>query len=256
MVFCRRWTRAKYEITVDEPYNPIKQDVNKDGTLRDLDFYQCFNYGALPQTWEDPSHVSSDTGFKGDNDPLDCVEIGTTQVQCGSVITVRILGVLAMIDEGETDWKLIVIRDDDKLAEKIQCYADLVNHMPGAVEGIVEWFTNYKTKLGTKPKNEWALNGDCQDEKYAQKVIEETHSFWRQLVHDEETAKIRRRSTVCLKNAPGVSDENSLESKPIVQSSSAVDLSSISVAQNDTATATLADDGADLDEDGIPVETV
>ena len=29
-----------------------------------------FNYGAFPQTWEDPEHVSADTGAKGDNDPL------------------------------------------------------------------------------------------------------------------------------------------------------------------------------------------
>ena len=34
----------------------------------------------LSQTWEDPSHVSDDTGCIGDNDPLDVVEIGTTQV--------------------------------------------------------------------------------------------------------------------------------------------------------------------------------
>jgi hypothetical protein len=25
--------------------------------------------------WEDPGHVSADTGFKGDDDPLDMVEV-------------------------------------------------------------------------------------------------------------------------------------------------------------------------------------
>lgn len=34
------------------------------------------NYGAFPQTWEDPSHIPDDTGFPGDNDPLDVLEIG------------------------------------------------------------------------------------------------------------------------------------------------------------------------------------
>ena len=34
------------------------------------------NYGAFPQTWEDPSHVPDDTKFPGDNDPLDVIEIG------------------------------------------------------------------------------------------------------------------------------------------------------------------------------------
>ena len=28
-----------------------------------------FNYGAFPQTWEDPKHVSEDTGCPGDNVP-------------------------------------------------------------------------------------------------------------------------------------------------------------------------------------------
>jgi len=33
------------------------------------------NYGALTQTWEAPSHVSRDTGFGGDNDPIDVLEV-------------------------------------------------------------------------------------------------------------------------------------------------------------------------------------
>ncbi len=35
-----------------------------------------WSYGAIPQTWEDPSHVDPDTGCKGDGDPIDVVEIG------------------------------------------------------------------------------------------------------------------------------------------------------------------------------------
>ena len=34
-----------------------------------------WNYGALPQTWEDPSHVDTNTKCKGDDDPLDVVEV-------------------------------------------------------------------------------------------------------------------------------------------------------------------------------------
>jgi len=140
--------------------------------------------------------VSPDTGYKGDNDPIDCVEIGTKQSQCGDVVVVRVLGVLAMIDEGETDWKLITIRNDDPLASTIRTHQDLIKHMPGAIEGIVEWFTYYKSlKNGTK--NEWALNGVCQDEKYAKAVIEETHHYWKDLVGDKEKAKSNRRTSVC-----------------------------------------------------------
>ena len=35
-----------------------------------------WNYGYLPQTWEDPDHVDSATNCKGDGDPVDVCEIG------------------------------------------------------------------------------------------------------------------------------------------------------------------------------------
>lgn len=60
-----------------------------------------FNYGCFPRTWEDPEHVHPDTGFQGDNDPLDVCEIGLRIVATGDVRQVKVLGVLAMIDEGE-----------------------------------------------------------------------------------------------------------------------------------------------------------
>ena len=73
--------------------------------------------GAFPQTWEDPAHISEDTGCKGDNDPLDVIEIGLKQREVGSITAVKVLGVLAMIDDGETDWKVLVIACDDPLSD-------------------------------------------------------------------------------------------------------------------------------------------
>lgn len=35
-----------------------------------------WNYGAFPQTWENPEVLDEHTGCKGDNDPLDVLEIG------------------------------------------------------------------------------------------------------------------------------------------------------------------------------------
>ena len=78
-----------------------------------------WNYGALPQTWEDPNHVDKCTKAKGDNDPLDAIEIGAKIATRGEVKQVKVLGVLAMIDEGETDWKLVTIDVNDPLASKV-----------------------------------------------------------------------------------------------------------------------------------------
>ena len=99
-------TRKKFEVATDETKCPIKQDEKK-GVLREFkkgDIF--FNYGCFPRTWEDPRHVSPDTGYPGDNDPLDVCEIGLRQVQTGEIRPVKVLGVLAMIDDDETDWKV------------------------------------------------------------------------------------------------------------------------------------------------------
>ena len=99
-------TRKKYEVATTESATPIKQDEKK-GVLREFkkgDIF--FNYGCFPRTWEDPRHVSPDTGYPGDNDPLDVCEIGLRQVQTGEIRPVKVLGVLAMIDDDETDWKV------------------------------------------------------------------------------------------------------------------------------------------------------
>merc|ERR1711934_315259 len=99
-----------------------------------------FNYGALPQTWEDPHHKPEDTGFIGDNDPIDCVELGTKQAYVGEVMAVKVLGVLAMIDDDETDWKLLVINRDDPLAAKLNDHNATEHELPGAIKGLVNWF--------------------------------------------------------------------------------------------------------------------
>ncbi|XP_075005781.1 inorganic pyrophosphatase 2, mitochondrial isoform X6 [Calonectris borealis] len=76
-----RWTNAKMEIATEEPLNPIKQDIKK-GKLRYVANIfphkgYIWNYGALPQTWEDPNHTDNSTGCCGDNDPIDVCEIGS-----------------------------------------------------------------------------------------------------------------------------------------------------------------------------------
>lgn len=61
-----RWTNAKMEIATKEPMNPIKQDI-KNGELRYVKnafphHGYIWNYGAIPQTWENPKHLDESTG--------------------------------------------------------------------------------------------------------------------------------------------------------------------------------------------------
>lgn len=63
--------------------------------------------------------------LQGDNDPVDVVEIGSEQLAMGGVYPVKPLGVYAMIDEGEVDWKVIAIKADDPKAASVNDVADV-----------------------------------------------------------------------------------------------------------------------------------
>lgn len=180
-----RWTNAKMEIATKEPLNPIKQDVKNDKLRFVRNAFPhhgyIWNYGALPQTWEDPKHLDEGTGCKGDNDPIDVCEIGCRVAQRGEVIKVKVVGVLALIDEGETDWKLIAIDVNDPLADQLNDIGDVEMLLPGLLRATHEWFKIYKVPDG-KPPNEFAFNGEVKRRDFAERIITETHKYWKDLV--------------------------------------------------------------------------
>merc|ERR1711964_207784 len=133
-------TAKKFEIMRAIQGNPIMQDKTSDGKLREYQWptikvdplgpRMMWNYGALPQTWEDPSHAETDIFVrgqhpKGDNDPIDAIELGASPMKVGEVAVVKILGVIALVDSGETDWKLLVARVGNPLFRDINSLSDL-----------------------------------------------------------------------------------------------------------------------------------
>lgn len=180
-----RWTQAKMEIATKEPMNPIKQDIKK-GKLRYVhNVYPyhgyIWNYGALPQTWENPSYKDPHTSANGDNDPIDVCEIGSATLRRGQVVPVKVLGVMALIDDGETDWKLIVIKADDPMASVLNDIEDVEMHMPGLMSSTHEWFKIYKIPDG-KPPNAFAFEGKAKGQEFAKEIISETHQQWKELI--------------------------------------------------------------------------
>mmetsp|Transcript_15620 Transcript_15620/g.23982 ORF Transcript_15620/g.23982 Transcript_15620/m.23982 type:complete len:316 (-) Transcript_15620:4-951(-) len=198
-----KFSRKKYEIATDEVGNPIKQDEKK-GKLREFkkgDIF--FNYGCLPQTWEDPTHIHPDAeGCRGDNDPLDVCEIGLRVVGPGKVRPVKVLGILCMIDEGEADWKVVTIDAEDKWAPFLNDIEDVARELPGTLEAIREWFRTYKIPDG-KPPNVFGLDEKFMPKSYANGIINECHVAWEELVtgakertvgdEDEEVKKLVRK---------------------------------------------------------------
>jgi inorganic pyrophosphatase len=179
-----RGTRPKLEVATKEPGNPIKQDVKK-GVLRNFTYGDLpFNYGLMPQTWEDPSHSHPLTKRGGDNDPLDLVELSEEPIPVGAVRSVKVLGIMALLDEAETDWKVLAIDAAHPLAYSIKTAEDIEKHWPGKIDAVREWFRNYKTTDG-KGMNDFAADGAVLDVGQAQAVIWETHAAWARLCKGE-----------------------------------------------------------------------
>lgn len=62
---------------------------------------------------------------QGDNDPIDVVEVGERQLPAGGVFRVKPLGLFGFIDEGEVDWKVIAISQDDPKANFLNDIGDV-----------------------------------------------------------------------------------------------------------------------------------
>jgi inorganic pyrophosphatase len=172
-----RGTNAKLEISKEEKFNPIKQDVKK-GQLRFISYGNYpFHYGAFPQTWEDPKHIFEEIGYPGDDDPMDVCEIGSQDFATGQVVSVKLLGCLAMIDDDETDWKMIVIAESDPLASKVHDIDDVERELPGCLNELREWFRLYKVPEG-KGHMKFGLDEKFQNKAYAVDVINKASNLW------------------------------------------------------------------------------
>mmetsp|Transcript_2442 Transcript_2442/g.3567 ORF Transcript_2442/g.3567 Transcript_2442/m.3567 type:complete len:1057 (+) Transcript_2442:150-3320(+) len=167
---------AKMEVQKDKGANPIKQDLSNDQPRYYSYGVPFFNYGLFPQTWEDPSSTST---RGGDNDPIDVMELGEGPLPMGEVVPVRILGSLELIDEGETDHKVLALRSTDPLAYRVYNMDDLEIERPGTLDLLRDWLINYKTTDG-KPKN--SLRNDDPTLPYqAADIVRETHRKWQDL---------------------------------------------------------------------------
>ena len=186
------FSSSPIQVNKAAPFNPIKQDIKK-GKLRFV--HNCFphhgyiwNYGAFPQTWEDPSHTDADTKANGDGDPIDVCEIGHAIHKTGQVRQVKVLGCLALLDEGETDWKVIAIDVTDPLAAELNDIEDVEKKMPGFLKATEEWFRIYKIPDG-KPENKFAFNGEAKNKAYTLKVIKGAHDAWKALIQQKVANK-------------------------------------------------------------------
>lgn len=117
-----------------------KYEIDKETGLIALDrvshtaqTYPC-DYGFVPQTlWED-------------GDALDVVVLTTAPLLPGILVKVRPVGLLPMVDGGDSDAKVIAVPVDDPRWNTVQDIADVNPH---TLKEIIHFFEHYK-KLQNK----------------------------------------------------------------------------------------------------------
>ena len=118
-------------------------------------FAKPVNYGFIPQTLDE------------DGDELDTLVICSEPIPTGVWLSAKIIGILNFEDDGEMDYKIIVVPADDRdTGDSINSLNDLSERFRAQ---IVEHFTHYKDlkKPGTTNVQGW---GDVEQ---AKKIIEE-----------------------------------------------------------------------------------
>jgi inorganic pyrophosphatase len=119
--------------------SPNKYEIDKKTGLIKLDRANYssapypFDYGFAPQTyWED-------------KDPLDVVVLTTFPLAPGILVNVRPVAVINMIDDGDSDYKIIAVPVEDRRWENVQDIGDLNPH---ALKEYQHFFETYKQLKG------------------------------------------------------------------------------------------------------------
>lgn len=118
------------------------------------DFRYPANYGFIPNTLD------------WDGDPLDVLIIGNFEIAPATNCKVRVVGAMKMIDDGETDTKLVGVIEDDFNNKAIQ---DIKDVPQDTLDEFMNFFKTYKNY-----KNAVVLVPGFEDATYAQKELEET----------------------------------------------------------------------------------
>lgn len=149
----------------------IKYEIDKESGLLKVDrilyssvHYPC-NYGLFPQT------------FCDDGDPLDVLVIGQLPVAPLSIMRVRPIGVIRMIDQGKGDDKVISVHVDDPEYNHIRSIKELAPHK---INEIRRFFESYK-ELEKKSVEITSID----DEKHAVQVVRESIELYRKTFKEQ-----------------------------------------------------------------------
>lgn len=145
-------TKAKYEL--DKESGLLKLDR----VLYSSVYYPA-NYGFIPQTYCD------------DNDPLDILVLAQIEVVPLCIVPAKVIGVMRMLDNGESDDKIIAVAHGDQSVNHVNDISQLPMHF---ISELRNFFEDYKKLEKKTVVVEEFFNKDV-----ATKIIEESFKMYR-----------------------------------------------------------------------------
>lgn len=150
------------EAIIEIPYRSRnKYEIDKEGRVKlDRVLYSAMGYPA--------EYGSLANTLAKDGDPLDILVVGTEPTYPGCIVPARVIGYLAMLDNGREDYKLISVVACDPRFDDIKNLDDISSFI---LEEIKNFFENYKklqkieVEVGEYHSKEDALNliKECQE---------------------------------------------------------------------------------------------
>lgn len=203
-------TLRKFEVQPGAPHNVIEEDVKGSAKLAKFGKPVPFNYGCFPQTYRDPKKADELYSAPGDDDPLDVIDLSDQPTQVGTIVRCRALGAVCLIDEGQADWKVLVVNVDSKspLADA-KTIDDVERIAPGRIQACWAWMDELKKGGG---KGNAKLHREIHDVDRALKLIKEDHKSWEELVESADSNGMARGHWICTpKENPVVSFTKALK---------------------------------------------
>ena len=121
-----------------------------------------FDYGFVPRTlWDD-------------EDALDVIILATFPLAPGILVRARPVGIIDMIDSGESDAKIIAVPVDDKRWDHVKDIGDVNPH---ALKEFTHFFETYKVLKG---KGDVVEVRGCRGKKEAVEAIERAVKLYRE----------------------------------------------------------------------------
>lgn len=140
-------TRAKYELDKESGLLLMDRVIYSS-------MYYPANYGFIPKTYCD------------DKDPLDILVLSQINIVPMCLVSAKVIGVMRMLDNGESDDKIIAVAENDMSVSHINDISELPGHF---LKELRNFFEDYK-----KLENKTVIIEEFQNAETAREIVKKS----------------------------------------------------------------------------------